>query len=176
VLAASAAAALILLGAAGYAATTPLTRHAPGTVLTAVGGCTGVELASGTLEQVNGSSLVIKTASGQPVTVTTTASTTVSVAGPLLSDMTDGTSVIVLGPSSGGTIAAVSVTVGPPPGPASGTGALRVTPPPGWVAVRETPSDVSTAGFTVTSGGIRVPVTTSGSTRVVVSRASLGQL
>ena len=102
-LAASAAAALILLGAAGYAATTPLTRHAPGTVLTAVGGCTGVELASGTLEQVNGSSLVIKTASGQPVTVTTTASTTVSVAGPLLSDITDGASVIVLGPSSGGT-------------------------------------------------------------------------
>ena len=36
VLAASAAAALVLLGAAGYRATTALTRHAPGTVLTAV--------------------------------------------------------------------------------------------------------------------------------------------
>ena len=97
-----------------------LPAHGTGTALTAVSGCAGLELANGTLEQVNGSSLVIKTASGQPVTVTTTASTRVSVAGALLSDITDGASVIVLGPSSGGTIAAASVTVGPPPGGTAG--------------------------------------------------------
>ena len=52
-----------------------------------------------------------------------------------------------------------------------------MTPPPGWVAVQGTVSDASTAGFTVvTSGGTRVPVTTSGGTFVVVPHASLGQL
>jgi hypothetical protein len=176
-LAASVAAALVLLGGAAYGAITALTRHTPGPALTAVSGCAGIELTNGTLEQVNGSSLVIKTASGQPVTVTTTASTRVSVAGALLRDITDGTSVIALGRSSGGTIAAASVTVGPPPGGTSGKGTLRVTPPPGWVVVQGTVSDASTAGFTVvTSGGTRVPVTTSGDTFVVVPHASLGQL
>ena len=176
-LAASVAAALVLLGGAAYGAIAALTRHTPGPALTAVSGCTGIELTNGTLEQVNGSSLVIKTASGQPVTVTTTASTRVSVAGALLRDITDGTSVIALGRSSGGTIAAASVTVGPPPGGTSGKGTLRVTPPPGWVVVQGTVSDASTAGFTVvTSGGARVPVITSGDTFVVVPHASLGQL
>jgi hypothetical protein len=37
--------------------------------------------ADGTLEQVNGTSLVLTAASGQPVTVTTTASTFVSMSG-----------------------------------------------------------------------------------------------
>src|ERR1700734_2901901 len=97
VLAASAAAAVVLLGAVGYAATTGLTRHASGTVLTSVGGCATLRQAQGTLEQVNGARLVIKTASGQPVTVTTTASTFVSMSGPLLSDITDGASVMVRG-------------------------------------------------------------------------------
>jgi hypothetical protein len=175
-LAASAAAALVLIGAAGYGVTAALTRHAHGTVLTAVSGCAGIELASGTLEPVSGSRLVIKTASGQPVTVITTASTKVSVAGPLLGDITDGASVIVLGPRSGGTVAAAAVTVGPPPS-GTGNGALSVTPPPGWAAVQGTVADAGTAGFTVvTPGGTRVPVTTSGDTHVVVPRASLGQL
>jgi anti-sigma factor RsiW len=181
----SAAAALILLVGVG-AATGYVHVHlsfpgtsdpGTGTALTAVSGCTGLELANGTLEQVNGSSLVIKTASGRPVTVTTTAPTRVSVAGALLSDITDGASVIVLGPSSGGTIAAASVTVGPPPGGTSGKGTLRLTPPRGWVAVQGTASDASAAGFTVvTSGGTRVPVTITGATFVVVPHASLGQL
>jgi hypothetical protein len=167
-LAASAAAALVLLGAVGYGAITALTRHAPGTVLTAVSGCAGLEQAEGTLEQVNGSSLVIKTASGQPVTVTTTASTFVSMSGALLNDITDGASVDVRGHSSGGTIAAAIVTVGPP---------FSTVNPPGFVPVQGTVSDASTAGFTlVTSSGTRVPVTTSGDTLVVVPHASLGQL
>ncbi|MFI5065969.1 MAG: hypothetical protein ACHP9Z_18610 [Streptosporangiales bacterium] len=177
ILAASAAAALVLLGGAGYGAIAALTRHAPGTVLTAVSGCAGIELAGGTLEQVHGSSLVIKTASGQPVTVTTTASTRVSVAGALLSDIRDGAPVIVLGPSSDGTIAAASVTVGPPPGGTSGNGTLRLTPPAGWAAVQGTVSDASTAGFTVvTSSGTRVPVTITGGTSVGIPDASLGQM
>jgi len=174
VLAASVAAALVLLGAFGYWASgfvhirfgTP--GNGPGTVLTAVSGCTGLEQAVGRLEQVNGSSLVIKTASGQPVTVTTAASTFVSMSGPLRSEITDGASVVVAGPRSGGTIGAVTVTVGPP---------FSAVKSPGFVSVRGTVSDVSSAGFTlVTSTGTRVPVITNGDTLVIVPHASLGQL
>lgn len=180
-----AAAALVLLLGAGIAAgyvhvhlTLPGTSG-PGTgpALTAVSGCTGLELASGTLTQVNGTSVVIRTASGKAVTVTTTASTRVTVAGALRSDITDGASVIVLGSRSGTAITAASVVVGPAPGGPGGNGALRVTPPPGWAVVRGTAAGVSAAGFTVvTSGGTRVPVTLTGGTHVVVPRAGLGQL
>jgi hypothetical protein len=170
---ASAAAAAVLLGAGGYAISNALTRHTPTAVLTAVNGCSGVELANGTLQQVNGTSLVIQGANGQRVTVTTTPSTTVSVAGALLSDVTNGASVIVLGPRSGGTIAALSITVGRLPG----NGTPKVTPPPGWGVAEGTVADAGTAGFTVvTSGGTRVPVTTSSGTNVVVPDASLSQL
>jgi len=171
---AAAAAALLILGAVGYAASnfvhitfgTPGTG--PGTVLTAVSGCAGLEQATGTLERVTGSSLVINTASGQPVTVTTTASTLVSRSGALRSDIRDGAAVMVRGPRSGGTIAAVIVTIGP---------GFRAVAPPGFVPVKGTVSDASSAGFTVvTSGGTRVRVTTSGDTLVVVPHASLGQL
>ena len=167
----SAAAALVLL--VGVGAVTGLVHvhlSGPGTqtALTAVTGCTQLEQADGTLEQVNGSSLVIKTASGQPVTVTTTATTFVSMSGPLLGDITDGASVMVRGHSSGGTIAAAIVTVGQP---------FSAVNPPGFVPVQGTVADASTAGFTlVTSGGTRVPVTTSGGTLVVVPHASPGQL
>ena len=169
--AASAAAALVLL--VGIGAVTGLVHvhlSGPGTetTLTAVTGCSQLEQADGTLEQVNGSSLVIKTASGQPVTVTTTAATFVTMSGPLLSDITDGASVMVRGHSSGGMIAAAIVTVGQP---------FSAVSPPGFVPVQGTVSDASTAGFTlVTSGGTRVPVTTSSDTLVIVPHASLGQL
>jgi hypothetical protein len=74
-LAASAAAALVLIGGTSYGVSAALTGHAPGTdrtgakaaVLTAVNGCAGLEQADGTLQQVNGTSLGIKTASGQQV-------------------------------------------------------------------------------------------------------------
>jgi hypothetical protein len=172
VLAVSAAAGLVLLGAIGYAVTTGSTRHISGgsgsAGLTAVGGCSALEQASGMLEQVNGSSLVIKTASGQLVTVTTTASTFMSMSGPLLSEITNGASVMVRGSSSGGTIAAAFVTVGQP---------FSAVSPPGFVPVRGTVSDASAAGFTlVTTGGTRIPVTTSAGTLVVVPHASPGQL
>ena len=167
----SVAAALVLLAGVGVASGfvhVSLSGNSPQTVLTAVTGCTQLEQADGTLEQVSGSSLVIRTASGQPVTVTTTATTFVSMSGPLLSDITDGASVMVRGSSSGGTIAAAIVTVGPP---------FSAVNPPGFVPVQGTVSDASTAGFTlVTSTGTRIPVTTSGGTLVVVPHASLGQL
>ncbi len=167
----SVAAALVLLvgvGAVTGIVHVHLSGHGTGTVLTAVSGCAGLEQADGTLEQVNGTSLVIKTASGQPVTVTTTASTFVSMTGSLLTDITDGASVDVRGHSSDGTIAAAIVTVGPP---------FSAVNPPGLVPVRGTVSDASTAGFTlITSSGSRVRVTTSGGTLVIVPHASLGQL
>jgi hypothetical protein len=165
----SAAAALVLLLGIG-AVTGYVHISAPGTqtVLTAVTGCSQLQQADGTLEQVNGSSLVIKTGSGQPVTVTTTATTFVSMSGPLLGDITDGASVMVRGSRSGGTIKAAIVTVGQP---------FSAVNPPGFVPVQGTVSDASTAGFTlVTSSGTRIPVTTSGGTLVVIPHASLGQL
>jgi predicted anti-sigma-YlaC factor YlaD len=186
-LAASAAAALVLLGGAGYGVTAIVTGHATGTVgtgastprtganeavFTAISGCAGLVQASGTLDRVNGTSLVIKTAGGLLVTVTTTASTMVNISAAPLSDITDGAPVTVTGHSSGGTIAAFNVNVGTP-----GSGKLGLTTPPGSVAVQGTVSGVSTAGFTVvTSGGTQVRVTTSGGTVVNVVRASLSQL
>ena len=174
VLAASAAAVIVLLGAVGYWASNfvHITFGTGGTgaetVLAAVGGCAGLKQASGTLERVNGSSLVLKTAGGQPLTVTTVPSTLVSMSGPLLSEIRDGAPVMVRGHSSGGTIEAVIVTVGQP---------FSAVNPSGFVPVKGTVSDASTAGFTlVTSGGTRVPVTTSGDTLVIVPHASLGQL
>ena len=171
VVAGSAAAGLVLLTGIGEVAgfvhvhvSVPGTR----TVLTAVTGCTELQQAEGTLERVDGTSLVIKTASGQPVTVTTTAATFVSMSGALLSDITDGAPVVVRGYFSGGSIAAVIVTVGQP---------FSAVNPAGFVPVTGTVSDAGTAGFTlVTSGGTRVPVTTSGGTLVVVPHASPGQL
>jgi hypothetical protein len=186
VLAASTAAALVLLGGGAYGAVGALTGHAPGTVrpgtvrpgtkaavLTAVSGCAGLEQASGTLGQVSGSSVVIETASGRPVTVTTTASTLMSVSGAPLSDITDGIPVMVLGTSSAGTIAADNVIVGVQKrilGP-KGIGAAAGT------TVQGTVSDASSAGFTVvTADGTRVPVTISSDTVVTVPHAGLAQL
>lgn len=175
-LAAGVAAALVLVAAIGYGAsnfvhiTFGTSGTGAGPVLTAVSGCAALEEASGTLEQVNGSSLVIKTASGQPVTVTTTASTFLAASGPLRSLITDGASVTVGGPSSGGTIGALFVSIGNP---------ARDHPqvPSGIVVAKGTVSDASAAGFTViTSSGTRVPVTTSGQTAVNVPDVRPDQL
>jgi hypothetical protein len=167
----SVAAALVLLAGVGEVTGTVhvhLSGPGTGTALTAVTGCSWLEQAGGTLERVDGSSLVIKTASGHPVTVTTTAATSVSMSGPLLGDITDGASVMVRGDRSGETISAAVVTVGQP---------FSAVNPAGFVPVQGTVSGAGTAGFTlVTSGGTRVRVTTSGGTLVVVPHASLGQL
>jgi hypothetical protein len=166
----SVAAALVLAVAIGSAAGIVHVHFGGGTqtTLTAVTGCTQVEQADGTLEQVNGSSLVIKTASGQPVTVTTTATTFMGMSGVLPGDITDGASVMVRGSRSDGTIQAAIVTVGQP---------FSAVNPPRFVPVRGTVSDASTAGFTlVTSSGTRIPVTTSGDTVVFIPHASPSQM
>ena len=165
----SAAAALVLLVGVGVAAGVVHVHlgSSSETTLTAVTGCAQLEQADGTLERVNGSSVVIKTASGQPVTVTTTATTKVTASGALLGEITDGAAVLVAGAGSDGSITADLILVN---GPAS----LNM---PGTVTVRGTVSDVTTAGFTViTSGRTRVRVSTSGGTSVTVFQASLGQL
>src|SRR5215471_9188663 len=172
---AAAAAALVILGAAvGYGASNfvHITFGTPGTgagpVLTAVGGCAGLQEGAGRLERVSGSSLVIKTASGQPVTVTTTPSTFVSMSGHLLSEVKDGAPVMVRGTRSGGGIAAVVITAGPP---------FSAVAPQGFIPVRGTVADASAGGFTVvTSNGTRVPVTISADTLVIVPHASPSQL
>jgi hypothetical protein len=168
-LATAAAAALVLSGGL----TVALSSHAPGagteatTALTTVNGCAQLEQAAGTLERVNGGSVVIKTASGQPVTVTTTATTTLNAAGALVKDITDGARVLVAGTRSGAAISADLVAVG-------GNPSLAI---PGVVVASGTVADASAAGFTVvTPAGTRTPVTTSGGTDVTVFNASPGQL
>ena len=167
----SVAAALVLLVGLGEVTGfvhVHLSGPGSGTTLTAVTGCSQIEQVDGTLEQVNGNSLVVRTASGQPVSVTTTATTFMSMSGALLSDITDGASVMVRGSGSDGTIKAAIVTVGQP---------FSAVNPAGFVPVQGTVADASTAGFTlVTSSGTRIPVTTSGDTLVVVPHASPAQL
>jgi hypothetical protein len=189
-LAASAAAPLVLIGGIGYGVSTALTGPAPATAgsgaksaaFTAVSGCAGLKQARGTLAQVTGTSLVIDTARGQPVTVTTTPSTRANLFAAPLTDITDGTSVTVIGPSSNGTIAADRVSVGKFPQAAAtfrlhAPAGSKVHTPPGTVAVHGTVSDVSAAGFTlITPDGTQVRVTTSSATDVVVAHASLSQL
>jgi hypothetical protein len=173
--AAAASAAAVLIGVAAYGSGLVHVKFgktlAPAT-LVAVGGCTPLEEATGTLEQVNGGSLVIETPTGQSVTLTTTASTFAGMSGALLGDIRDGAPVRVTGPSSDGTIAALLVAT-------SLHGSLQQTHASisGAITVQGTASDVTSTGFTVlTSGGARVPVTTSGYTTVIVLNVSLSQL
>lgn len=170
----SVAAALVVLGGVGIGTGLVHVSLSPGsspgsqTTLTVVYGCTQVRGAEGTLKQVNGSSLVIQTASGGPATITTTASTFMSASGTLLGDITDGASVVVRGNQSGGTIQAAIVIVGQP---------SSAVNPGVFVPVEGTVADAGAAGFTlVTSTGSRIPVTTSGRTLVLVLHASLSQL
>jgi hypothetical protein len=181
-LAVGAAAVLLLIGGVSYGVTAAFTTgHATspaGTktaALTRVSGCADLKQAAGTLEHVNGTSVVIKTANGQLVTVTTTGSTMVNVSGAPLSDITDGASVIAAGRESGGVIAASSVGIGSPFRPFGRHG--KVVTPPGIVAVQGTVADASTGGFTVvTPAGTQVQVTISSDTKVDVLHASLSQL
>ena len=165
-----AAALVLLIGLGEVTGFVHVHLSGPGskTALTAVTGCSQIEQVDGTLEHVNGNSLVVRTASGQPVSVTTTATTFMSMSGALLSDITDGASVMVRGSGSDGTIKAAIVTVGQP---------FSAVNPAGFVPVQGTVADASTAGFTlVTSSGTRIPVTTSGDTLVIVPHASPARL
>lgn len=169
--AASAAAALVLIvGVSTMAGLVHVHISGPGTdtALASVTGCSQLEQANGTLEQVKGGSLVVRAAGGQAVTVTMTSTTFLSMSGPLLSSINDGALVMVRGDSSDGTVQAAIVTVGQP---------FSAVSPPGYVPMQGTVSDASSTGFTLrTSTGAEVPVATSANTLVVVPHASPGQL
>lgn len=177
------------LGGSGPSAGTPDAdgHAATGAGLAAVSGCPGLEATSGTLERVNGTSLVLQTLGGAPVTVTVPASAKVTrqVTGSV-SDIADGTQVIVRGTGSAGTIAAQSISIAvvpklpglPHPGHRRGpTRTFRGPAGTGGIAIG-TVTGAGTGSFTVIMpGGLRVPVTTSGSTTVLtLASASLSQL
>jgi hypothetical protein len=179
-LATIAAAAVLLIAGASYGVNAALTGRASTTArtgttvaLASVRGCHGLKQADGTLKQVNGTSLVITTASGEPVTVTTTASTLVSMLVPL-SYITDGAPVMVAGPSSGGTITALHINIG-----SRVIGGGHLTVPPGFAAARGTVTRAGAAGFTlVTARGTQITVTTSSRTQVHITppNATVSQL
>jgi hypothetical protein len=172
------------LGGAGHPARAVST-------LTAVTGCPGLAAASGTLEQVDGTSLVLKTGGGKLVTVTAPASVKVSrQATTAVSEITNGTHVIVAGMGSSGRIAARRIIIGtlptlhgPPPAhlphrrqghPAHHT--PRRSPAQGGRA-EGTVTDASVGGFTLITADFRIQVTTSGSTTVYSQTTStVGQL
>ncbi len=181
VILAATAAAVVLIGGAGYGVSAAVTGHAPGargtsttaSALTAVHGCAWLRRAAGTLRRVRGTTLVIKTASGQLVTVTTTASTMVMVSAAPLGDITNGSAVLALGHRAASVISAQTVIIGLP----SPSGRYKLATPPGIAGALGTVADASAAGFTlVTASGTRIRVTTSSSTRVQISHASPDQL
>jgi len=179
-LAASAAAALLLIAGASYEVHAALSGRSPSTArtgtataaLTSVRGCHGLKQADGTLKQVQGTRLVIETASGRTVTVTTTASTMVSMLGVPLSYITNGTPVMVAGPAAAGTITARHVNIRP-------RIIGKLTVPKGFAAAQGTVTQAGTGGFTlVTASGTQIPVTTSGRTEVDITppNATVSQL
>jgi hypothetical protein len=185
----AAAAAVALLAGSGYGVSRIL-GSADGShpssqadaALTATG-CVSLEATGGTLASVNGSTLIIRTADGSLVTVTTSGNTKVvrEVAGTL-GDITDGTPVTVFGTNSGGTIDARSVALRN--GAASSLGKLPASPTGhGGLSLQlglasGTVSDATGSGFTVDEpGGSRVQVTTSSATTVLtLVTTSIGAL
>lgn len=183
VLAAAAAACALAAGGTAYGLTVAGsgtgTRAGGGAVtvaagLAAVNGCADLRAILGTLEQVNGMTLVLRSRFGDHlVTVTTSASTTITqVETGSLSDITDGAHVLVSGTDSGRGIAAARISVGNragqpvplKPGPGGlPRGTVQIPVTSGTVA------DASADGFTVvTAQGARIPVTTSAATSVFV--------
>ena len=180
----TAAAAAVLAAAGGTTWGLTSGGAAPPAALTAVTGCPGLTATSGTLEQIDGTQLVVKTPGGQTVTVTVNSATTISteVTGSV-SDITEGTGVLVHGTLRGATLAAQNVLANaaqllPHRGPPSGKipEPLKAGPGPG-IAVG-TVSDVHAGGFTVTRlAGGQVHVTTSAATVVeTLTRSNVGQL
>jgi hypothetical protein len=177
-LAGTAAAGLVLVGGAVYGVAASnlvhVSRNHPGSgsdvALTAVTGCSALMQADGTLTQASGGQLVITTANGQRVTVTTTASTFVGETGALRSDITDGASVTVGGVRSTGVVDALLVTIGNPSDD-------HPQLPSGDTVVKGTVTGATAVGFTVvTAGGTRVPVATSAETVVNIVNPGLGRL
>lgn len=178
----SAAAAALVLAAAGYGAVAALghgarsaTYEGPeGTTALTATGCTGLDLAGGTLTRINGGDLVITTAHGASLTVATTSATVIyrETAGTL-ADVTDGKRVLVAGTEADGTVTAASVGVLP------STVTQPTTPAGLGIGLASgTVADAHDGGFTVVeSNGTRVAVTTTASVTVInTTRISLTQL
>lgn len=158
--------------------------------IAAVNGCRGLAATSGTLEQVTGTSLVLKTPGGGSVTVTVPASANVSrqVAGTA-GDITDGAYVIVFGTGSRSGIAALHIMTGTLPELSSGSAPprgrqghapahprQRRSAAAGGVAAGRV-TGARAGGFTVIEGGFGVRVTISGSTTVYThASVTAGQL
>jgi len=159
--------------------------------LTAVRGCPGMYITAGTLDQVNGALLIIQPANDQdhvnrtwqakPVTVATTSSSAITrPASGTVSDITDGSHVLVEGTWSGETLVASQVGIEaalpspssfgpsiPPNAPRLGSKPVPGAMPP---VVDGTVVDAHDGSFTVATRvppGLRVQVTTSSSTKVV---------
>jgi hypothetical protein len=147
--------------------------------LTAVNGCATLAGTSGTLEQVNGSDLVIMTSDGQSVPISTSPSTNVgSEASGTLDDISDGAQVVVSGTGSDGTVAATTIGIG-------AIGTVKMMPPSSLPSgdlkaslAAGTVADAGTGGFTVVEpNGTLVEVTTGSSTAVVtLSDVNVDQL
>jgi hypothetical protein len=157
--------------------------------LTTVQGCPGMYLTAGTLERVNGTQLIIQPAIARPVTVATSSSTAVTIpAGGTVSDITDGSQVIVQGTPSGQTLAATEVGIraalpapssfAPVPPEAGNTRELHPGAIPA-VAIG-TVANSRDGSFTVVMPAptdLQIQVITSNSTKVVTTAsASLTQL
>jgi hypothetical protein len=191
------AAAAVILLAAGTSYGLTAGRSSAGrpagaaNMLTDVHGCPGLAATSGALERVTGTSLVLKAPGGEPVTVTTSVSTTLSrqVAGTV-SDVTDGANVVVFGVGSRGGFAARRIIIEALPELSYGPPALHLhrRRPPGHAQKPNssipagraggTVADAGTGSFTlIMSGGFHFRVTTSGSTTVYAqAKVTLGQL
>jgi hypothetical protein len=184
VLLTAAAAAAVLAAAGGTTWGLTSGGAVPAAALTAVTGCPGLTATSGTLEQIDGTQLIVKTPGGQTVTVTTNSHTTVSteITGSL-SDITDGMQVIVRGIPQGTTLAAQNVLANMAQLPSDqGRPSGKIPEPPkagpGPGIAAGTVSDVHAGGFTVTRlAGGQVHVTTSAATVVdTLTPGRVGQL
>jgi hypothetical protein len=183
---ACAAAAFVLLGGVGYAVDAALAGHtaspasgAKTAAFVKVSGCAALAEVTGTLQQVNGTSLAVQTSNGQSVTVTVTPSTLVSQLDGSMADITDGAHVSVGGTESNGILAASKISVGLPGEgkKAPGGGSEHVITTPGITVVQGTVADATAVGFTVVeSNRTQMPVTTSSQTHIAVFRASLSDL
>jgi hypothetical protein len=169
----AAAAAAVLAAAGGTTWGLTSGGAAPPAALTAVTGCPGLVATSGTLEQIDGTQLVVRTQGGQPVTVTVNSATTVSIeVTGSLSDITGGTGVIVHGTPQGAMLAAQNVLANMPQLlPDQGRPSGKVPQPPkrqpGPGIAAGTVSDLHAGGFTVTRvAGGQVHVITSAATVV----------
>jgi hypothetical protein len=156
---------------------------------TTVQGCPGTYITAGTIEQLSGTQLVIQPANAKPVSVATSSSTVISVpAAGTVSDITDGSQVVVEGTPSGQTLAATKVGISaalpppssfaPAPPKAGNTRALRSSAIPlVTIGTVVNSRDGSFAVVVPAPADLQIQVTTSSSTQVVTTAsASLAQL